>query len=282
MKSPALARHPVLRVRRVYADFETSKHDKQYWHAKKTKGDLTVYAGESFDIWQPDTGAYYAFTDARTIQEAAHLKWNRATSGSPYSGLPKPWRLLPENHPIHFPRIAFRDVTNRTNTRTFVTALIPPQVVTVQTAPWVLWLETGHSKAQEAYLIGVLSSLPLDWWCRCFIEGHADQEAFNCLRIPDPRNHPKLSKRVVALAGRLACPDKRFKDWAAAIGVKCGMLEDDEKQDMIHELDAVVAHLYGLNDKQLTHVFETFHEGWNYRKRLVETLKHFAQWKKQL
>ena len=33
---------------------------------------------------------------------------------------------------------------------------------------------------------------------------------------------------------------------------------------MIHELDAVVAHLYGLNEAQLVHIFETFHEGWDY------------------
>ena len=44
---------------------------------------------------------------------------------------------------------------------------------------------------------------------------------------------------------------------------------------MIHELDAVVARLYGLNEDQLTHIFETFHEGWDYRHRLVGVLRHF-------
>jgi len=33
------------------------------------------------------------------------------------------------------------------------------------------------------YLLGLMSSIPMDWWCRRFIEGHADLEAFNCLRI---------------------------------------------------------------------------------------------------
>ena len=44
---------------------------------------------------------------------------------------------------------------------------------------------------------------------------------------------------------------------------------------MIHELDAAVAHLYGLNEPQLVHVFETFHEGWAYQDRLDATLKHY-------
>lgn len=47
---------------------------------------------------------------------------------------------------------------------------------------------------------------------------------------------------------------------------------------MIHELDAVVAHLYGLNQKQLTHIFETFHEGWEYKPRLKATLEHYRLW----
>lgn len=83
---------------------------------------------------------------------------------------------------------------------------------------------------------------------------------------------------MVALAGRLACPDKRFSTWAKAVGVECGPLQDGEKQDMIAELDAVVASLYGLTEKQLGHVFETFHEGWDYESRLEAVRKHFRTW----
>jgi hypothetical protein len=80
---------------------------------------------------------------------------------------------------------------------------------------------------------------------------------------------------VKLLAGRLASPDKRFETWAKAVGVGCGPLQDGEKQEMIAELDAVVAHLYGLAEKQLAHIFETFHEGWDYEPRLQATLRHF-------
>ena len=67
--------------------------------------------------------------------------------------------------------------------------------------------------------------------------------------------------------------------WADTIGVQCGPLGSDEKEDNITELDAVVSHLYGLNEPQVVHIFETFHEGWNYESRLKGVLRHFRAWK---
>ncbi|MCH7805820.1 MAG: hypothetical protein IH995_01565 [Proteobacteria bacterium] len=101
----------------------------------------------------------------------------------------------------------------------------------------------------------------------------------NPFPIPRPEKENHLWKRVVALSGRLACPDERFADWAEAIGVEFGSLGENVKLDMIHELDAVVAHLYGLSEPQLVHIFETFHEGWDYELRLREVLRHYKAWK---
>ena len=94
----------------------------------------------------------------------------------------------------------------------------------------------------------------------------------------DKRNGKPLWQRTVTLAGRLACPDKRFAKWAKAVGVECGKLDATEKDDMIAELDAVVAHLYGLSESHLMHIFETFHEGWDYQPRLTAVLKHYKAW----
>ncbi len=61
--------------------------------------------------------------------------------------------------------------------------------------------------------------------------------------IPRPDRNHALWERVVELAGRLACPDESFADWAETVGVEWGPLPADEKEDLIHELDAVVSHL---------------------------------------
>jgi hypothetical protein len=273
--APRLRNHPELRVRRVYADFETSKGDREYWKQTRGKGDWPVYKGESFDLWTPDTGTYYAFTDGKRIRTAAQAKRARAPKGTPYSETMESWRQDETTHPVLGPRIAFRDVTNRTNTRTLVVSLIPPEVVCLQTAPWILWTDPKRPAWHEAYLLGVLSSRILDWWVRRFVEGHVDQHAFDSLRVPAPAQAPQLAERVWRIAGRLAAQDDRFSYWAKAIGLKCRPVSESEEHDLLAELEACAACLYGLNDQHVRHIFETFHEGWDFGPGLEATLRHF-------
>jgi hypothetical protein len=279
MRSPRLSTHPDLSARRVYADVETTR-DKDLYAVNVEEFDLwPVYAGESFDIWQPDTEKYYAH--ARETEALKRVQRKRCNSPrtSPYGATPRRWRENLKTHPALFPRIAFRDVTNRTNTRTLVCALIPGERITVQTAPWVLWLNPNHPARQEAFLIGIMSSLITDWWMRRFVEGHVDQEAFDCLRIPRATDLTSgLAGRVARVAGRLAAADERFAQWAKTVGVKHGSVPEDEKQDMVAELDGLAARLYGLSERQLVHVFETFHEGWDYGLRLNAVRRHFWAW----
>ncbi len=138
----------------------------------------------------------------------------------------------------------------------------------------------GDAK-DEAYLLGILCSIPLDWYARRFVEINVNFFIINPFPIPRlPREDP-LWQRAVSLAGRLASPDKRFAAWAEAVGVTFGPLAADEKEDMVHELDAVAAHLYGLGKRQFAHVFETFHEGWDYSARLEGALRHFREWERR-
>jgi hypothetical protein len=80
---------------------------------------------------------------------------------------------------------------------------------------------------------------------------------------------------VVEIAGRLAAVDDRFSDWAAAVGVPVGSVSEKEKPLLEAELDALVAHLYGLSREHVIHIFETFHRGWDYQPRLTSVLEYF-------
>jgi hypothetical protein len=241
-----------------------------------------VFKGESFDLWQSDKGTYYAWANPEEVLKTLQSSRLRSAklARSAFREFRPEWNKDPNTLPSLKPRIAYRQVTRATDSRTLRCALIPGRVFVSHAAPYLLW-PRGDTQ-DEAFLLGVLSSIPFDWYARRFGEINMDPHIVNAFPIPRPQRDSTLWQRVVALAGRLACPDKRFKDWAAAVGIECGKLDDEEKQDMIYELDAVVAHLYGLNDKQLAHLFETFHEGWDYKKRLAETLKHFVRWKKKL
>jgi len=237
-----------------------------------------VYKGASFDLWEPDTGDYYAWSDPGVVTpvlQEKRLRGNRSVK-SVFHECDADWCANPATLPCRFPRIAFRDVTNRTNTRTVICALVPPRVFVQHSAPYLVFPDLSWQNV--AYLLGVMSSLSLDWYARRFVETHVTFSVLNPFPVPRPDSNNPLRKRVIELAGRLASPDDRFSDWAKEVGVEYGPLEEDVKHDMIHELDAVVAHLYGLNDEQLIHIFETFHVGWDYHTRLRETLEHFRNW----
>ena len=238
-----------------------------------------VYKGESFDLWTPDTGAYYGYADPEPAIgwiQSKRLRANKRRGNSPHREFTREHVELRDTLPCFAPRVAFRDVSRATDTRTLRAALVPPNVFLANQAPYLLWPRGDEKDA--AFLIGVLCSLMLDWYARRFVETHVSYFAFNPFPVPRPSRDDRLWQSTVALAGRLVSPDHRFSEWAERVGVQCGHLPSDEKEDMIHELDAVVAHLYGLSDTQVVHIFETFHEGWDYQSRLNGVLKHFRAW----
>jgi len=245
------------------------------------KGFWPVFKGESFDLWTPDTGTSYAWADPKKVLPRLQEKRLRGgrNRNSPFSEFDPRVLRDPKTLPCLRPRVAFRDVTNRTNQRTVIAALVPPEVFVVHLAPYLVW-PRGDAR-DEAYLLGVLSSLPLDWYARRFVETHLTFFVFNPFPVPRPPVDHPLRRRAIELAARLASPDDRFAAWAEEVGVACGPLAPDEKGDAIQELDAVVAHLYGLSEKHLVHIFETFHEGWDHDARLRATLRHFRDWKRR-
>ena len=244
------------------------------------EGFWKVYKGASFDLWNPDTGNYNAWADPNVILpwiQAKRLRSNRSSSDSVHSEFAREYVEREKTLAPLAPRIAFRDVTRATDRRTVRCALLPPNTFVTNKGPVIMF--PRGDRMDEAYLLGILSSIPLDWYARRFVETNLNFFILNPFPIPRPERTNPLWKRVVEISGRLACPDDRFADWAKAVGVDFGHLNADEKQDKIYELDAVAAHLYGLSETQLAHTFETFHEGWDYQHRLNEVLRHYQAWK---
>ena len=266
---------------RPYAELH-SKNDKPLMDLESEKcpqGFWPVYKGESFNLWEPDSGTYYAWADPGIVHPVLQKKRERGIGNtkSPFSEFSASEIADITTLACLHPRICIRKVSRSTDTRTLRCALVPPKTFLQDGVPFLLW-PRGDEKDQ-AFVLGVLSSVPFDWTVRKFAEINLTYDVLNPLPVPRPDPDNPLRKRVINLAGRLACPDDRFADWAEEVGVECVALEESKKQDMIHELDAVVAHLYGLTKDHLAHIFETFHVGWDYHARLDSTLEHFKQWK---
>ena len=236
------------------------------------------FSGASFDLWNPETGSYFGSVDAKEITGHLHQKRKRQhkTSTSPYSEFAADDIEDDDTLPCRRPRIAFRDVSNRTNTRTVVTALVPGEIVLTNKAPFLLWPK--GDKSDEAFLLGVLSSMVLDWYARCVVEISLNFHIVNSIPINDPGAGDRVRDRVVQIAARLAAVDERFAEWAAEIGVPVGSATDEAvKRDLIYELDACVALLFGLDEDDLAVIYETFSETVDYTERHAAVLAHFRR-----
>jgi hypothetical protein len=178
--------------------------------------------------------------------------------------------------PLARARIAFRDIARPTDTRTTIVALLPPDVAVVHNAPYLL--RRAGDEVDEAYVLGVMSSIPFDWYIRRVVELHMTFEILTPVPIPRPARSNRWHRRVVEVAGRLAAIDGRFARWASAVDVPVGSVGPSDSPSLEAELDAVVAHLYGLSRPMVEHMYQTFHRGWNYSERLARVLEHYDRW----
>jgi hypothetical protein len=243
----------------------------------RPRGCWPVFKGESFDLWTPDTGSYYGWADPKEVME--HLQEKRERSGrragSPFAGFEDRWLKDPRTLSCNSARIAFRDITRATDSRTMRASLLPPKVFLTNKAPFLLW-PRGDSR-DEAFLLGILSSIPLDWYARRFVEITMNFFILNPFPVPRPPTASPLRDRVVEISARLASPDDRFEEWAASCGCEPAAVAADEKEDLVAELDAAASRLYGLTASDVRHIFETFRSGWEYERSMEATLAHFKR-----
>lgn len=240
---------------------------------------IPVWGGSNYNIWEPSTGNPKAYSEPELLRPFLHDKYNKAlkSANSAYFGT----RLPDGKIPMDFPRISFRMVTNQTNTRTAICCLIPPNVTTEHSAQLVVIQEGGN--AAEAFLIGVMSSIPFDWMARRWVELNLTFEILNNLPVPAFSPDSEVIRNIIKISTRLASPDNRYEAWAKSLGESVGFYKSaSEIEDAICELDALVAIAYRLSASDLETIYSTFHRGWDYLPRLNAVLEHFEAWSRKV
>ena len=261
---------------RPVAEFHATNDRSIFDAGEEAPGRWPVVGGSGFNLWEPETGEYYAWADPKVVTAVLQEKRQKQIrlKKSAFFGMDPSWASDPATLPCRGPRIAFRDVTNATNTRTCIAALVPGERVLTNKAPYLLRL--AGAAADEAFLLGVLSSIPLDWYARRYVELGMNFHIFNGLPVPSADPGDPLRVRLIELAGRLAARDVRFSGWASEVGVPVASISSPQAQaEAEAEIDAVVAALYGLQRDQLEHIFSTFHRGWDFAPRLATVLGYF-------
>lgn len=243
---------------------------------EESRDRIPIGTGASFNIWNPDAGIPYAYSPPDLLRPYLRGKFERATrtSRSAYAGM-----TLPEGRlQLDRARIVYRGIARATDTRTSIPCLAPPGRAIVDPAHMVV--TRRGSARHEAFLLGVMASLPFDWSARRWVELHLTFGILTRLPVPWSRYESSIANRTVVITGRLAAIDERYQPWAEEVGVEVGTANaEPTKTELIAELDALVSLLYGLTQEQVEHVFATFHRGWDYAERLERVLAYYEQWK---
>ena len=228
---------------------------------------VPVWKGRSFDQYEPHGREPAGFC---VWDETFEFVQTKRARSSAFKRLFSASVLAdPSTHPIHQCRVAFRDVTRSSDSRTVRACLIPPRVPLTHKAPYIIF--SDWSTTYKTSVLAVLNSAPFDWLARRYVETNLTYFILNSLTFPPPDNTPW--EQIGSLAARLSCVDDRFVKFAAEAGVECGPLTDAERDDMRAEVDALVARAYGLTADELGFVFTDFTEkavSAVYRERVLD------------
>lgn len=231
---------------------ETS--DAELW--KDAKDGWPLWKGESFDQFDPSG------TEARACppsEEAlAKARKSRPGSGSLLASevdLSKRRRAVERT--VGSARVAFRDVSRATDSRTVRACLVPPEHFLTNKAPYLAFIE--EDPPAEAACLALMNSLAFDWQARRFVETNVNFFILEGLKLPDLDE--ATARALAAPAARLSCPDERFADFAAATGVEYGALDEVERAALRAEIDARVARAWNLTGEELEIVFSDFTPG---------------------
>jgi len=158
-------------------------------------------------------------------------------------------------------RLGYRRIARATDSRTLIAAVIPPNTI----CDTVALVENAGSVANAVtlYLCAVFNSLCLDYVLRQKVA--ATVNMFYVYQLPLPRfaaGDPYFDA-IVPRAARLTCTTSDFSSlWTDVMSNPWdetkGATDPAERQCLRDELDALVAHLYGLSREEYAHVLGTF------------------------
>ncbi len=158
-------------------------------------------------------------------------------------------------------RLGHRSVASSTNERTMIATILPPRTFFGHS------INATKTRANGAVLLfatGVLNSFVCDYSLRSSVSQNLTM--FFIYQFPVPRLTEKDAafRPIVERAARLICTTPEFDDLAKAIfggrasSRTIGATDPVERGKLRAELDAMVAHLYGLTEDEFAYILTTF------------------------
>lgn len=253
------------------AEFHETK-DKGFWE-NATSG-WPLWKGESFDQYDPHGAGSRWCPDNELVRKVVNKP--RPGSGSllaeSVSLADRRKTVLEE---VGRARVAFRDVTRATDSRSVRACLVPPNVFLTNTGPYLAFVK--GTDLERATCLGVMNSLPFDWQARRLVETHLNFFVLESLALPDLPDSDLQG--IGRAAARLSCVGERYQDFAESTGVEFGALTEAEHLRLRIEIDCLVACGWALTEDDLNLLltdFTTTAVTPDYRKALVERFRELA------
>ena len=164
----------------------------------------------------------------------------------------------------HSFRLAFRDISNPTNMRSVIAAIIPPQRFHTHSMFSIVLtrngrLETGNDYNRHiAYLCGILNSMPFDYIARSKIQMHV-ASVLKTIPVPGALHYDEVTE----LAAGLSAGTEEFEGFAESLRMENVPLSPPERIRTTARLDALVAHAYGLAADEYKVILDSFKFGEN-------------------
>jgi hypothetical protein len=173
------------------------------------------------------------------IVEGKHLEPFRVSLDSAEQAIPiaHARRLIDPGVSYERARLAYRDVSGRTNRLTLIAALLPAGTISTHT---VFCVKSPLDEASTLTLLALLNSLVANYLARLRVTTHVTTAVMSSLGVPRPTPGSRTAVRLEALARRLQ-----------ETGV-------DGDIEAYAELNACVAGLYGLAIEDYEHIVGTF------------------------
>ncbi|MEA2163774.1 MAG: hypothetical protein QOK37_1901 [Thermoanaerobaculia bacterium] len=172
-------------------------------------------------------------------------------------------------------RIGYRRVGRSTDERAMIATVLPRRVFAADS----ITLCATASVPVQCYIVAVLNSFVYDWFVRLKIS--ATLNMFYVYQTPVPRltRGDSVFEQLATRTATLVNTGAEFDELAREVGIdSVPAASDPEKRAQVRaEIDAIVAHLYGLTEDEFRHILRSFPlVAEDVKARALET---FRSWK---
>ena len=161
-------------------------------------------------------------------------------------------------------RVGFRDIASNTNERTLISTLIPPAFHGNKLPTARVFDDQGAQildSQTQLLLAAIWNSFIMDWMIRLKITTTINYFYLYQLPVPRLTASDAAFRPIVERAAKLICTTAEFDDLAAAAGIgdhTAGVTDPAARAALRADLDALVAHVYGLTEAEFAHILQTF------------------------